>query len=178
MAHRSSGVKRRGKRIELTSREKLSLLSILVLVLVAGLAHTWLHQEQRTDHTEVVSVPVGQDAAVPAVLLDRQSALYLDFEGLPEPHRLLVIRQTQGRIQTVFSVCRRCWSNGKPSRYLAGRLVCGHCQEGMPMLDPGKELPSEKDCTPVPVAAQTVEGKVRVRRDDVLRAALEYRSQE
>lgn len=171
-------MKRRSRTLELTRREKLILLSLPVLVLAVGVAHMWLHQEQRTDHTEVVSVPVGQDAAVPMALLDRRSALYLDFEGLPEPHRLLVIRQTGGRVQIVFSVCRRCWSYGKPSRYLAGRLVCGHCQEGMPMLDPGKELPREKDCTPVLVATQSAEEVLRVRRDDVLRAALVFRSEE
>lgn len=171
-------MKRRSRKLELTRREKLSLLSIFVLILGVGVSVVWVHQEQMTDRTEVVTVTAGKDVTVPIARLDKRPALYLDLEGLPEPHRLVVVRQPQNRIQTVFSVCRRCWSYGKPSRYLAGRLVCGHCREGMPMLGPGQQLPKEKDCTPVPVAAQTAEGILRVRHDDVLRAALEFRSGE
>ncbi|MBI4905164.1 MAG: DUF2318 domain-containing protein [Acidobacteria bacterium] len=171
-------MKRRARKLELTRREKLSLLPFLVLMLVAVVGMVWSHQEQMTDRAEVVSVPAGEDADVPIARLDKQPALYLDFERLPEPHRLLVVRQPQGHIQTVFSVCRRCWSHGKPSRYLAGRLVCGHCREGMPMPGPGQRLPKEKDCTPVPVAAQTTEGILRIRHGDLLPAALEFRSGE
>jgi hypothetical protein len=171
-------VKRRGRKLELTTRDKLSLLSIPALLLVAGVAHMWLHQEQTTDRTEVVSVPVDQDGAVPISRMDTQSAIYLDFEGLPEPHRVIVMKQPQGGFQGVFSVCRRCWSYGKLSRYLARGLICGHCQERMPMLDPGKDLPREKDCTPVPVPTHTLSGMLKVRRDDVLSAALEYRTKQ
>ncbi len=168
-------MKRRGKKLELTRREKLSLLWIPVLIFGIDASAFLLHREHMIDPTEVVSISPGQDAAVPLSRLDRQPSLYLDFEGLPEPHRLLVVRREGGRIEAVFSVCRRCWSYGKPSRYLAGRLVCGHCREGMPMLGPGQQLPKEKDCTPIPVAALTVEGVLRVGLGDVLRTAEEFR---
>lgn len=171
-------MKRRGKKLELTRREKLSLLWIPVLLFGIAAGAFLLHLEHTIDRTEVISIPAGQDAAVPLSSLDRYAALYLDFEGLPEPHRLVVIKQPQGGFQATFTVCRRCSSYGKPSRYSAGRLICGHCREGMPMLDPGEDLPREKDCTPVPVAAQAAGGFLRIRRDDVLRGAMEYRSQE
>lgn len=171
-------MKRRGRKFELTSREKLSLLSIPILVLAGGAVHMWIHRETTTDRTEIISVPGDQDALLPVARLADQPALYLDFEGLPEPHRLVVIKQPQGGFQATFTVCRRCWSYGKPSRYSAGRLICGHCREGMPMLDPGEDLPREKDCTPVPVATQAADGILRIRRNDVLRGALEYGSQE
>lgn len=171
-------MKRRGKKLELTRREKLSLLWIPVLIFGIGAGTFLLHREHMIDSTEVVSIPAGQDAAVPLSRLDRQRSLYLDFEGLPEPNRLVVIKQPQGGFQATFTVCRRCWSYGKPSRYSAGRLICGHCREGMPMLDPGEDLPREKDCTPVPVATEAADGILRIRRNDVLRGALEYGSQE
>lgn len=66
-----------------------------------------------------------------------------------------------------FAACRRCDRASRRSRVARGQLICGECGEPMPILEEGKTLPTEKDCTPVPIAFRTNGDSLVVRAADI-----------
>jgi len=71
------------------------------------------------------------------------------------------------RFVVTFAACRRCDRAARPSRLPNGELICGHCGEPMPLLEEGATLPTEKDCTPVPVPFRIKGDFVVVRAADI-----------
>ena len=81
--------------------------------------------------------------------------------------RLFAGRSGNGRVVVTLAECRRCRQASSRSRVIEGRLICGHCGEPMPTLEPGKGLPKEVDCTPIPVAHSIAGNTIVIRAQDL-----------
>jgi uncharacterized membrane protein len=160
---------KRKKDRPLTPAERRSFLFVGAILLAGIGLGVWIHlsQHEFVPPSEI-AVRSREDLRVPmAELSPGKARLFRVGDQKAEPILVFVRRQEQGRMVVTFAACRRCYSASRRSRVERGQLICGECGEPMPILEEGKPLPTEKDCTPVPVQFRIDGDSLLVRAADI-----------
>ncbi len=80
---------------------------------------------------------------------------------------LYVRRLVEGSVLVTLATCRRCVHAAAKHREDNGKLICGHCNGAMPVLEAGSELSPAVDCTLIPVKSSVSGSTVNIRFQDL-----------
>jgi uncharacterized membrane protein len=102
-----------------------------------------------------------------AHLQPNQSRFFTVPASSSERSRLLIQRDVNGVIRTVFAACRACYSQHMDARLSDGMLMCRHCQQSMRFGDQNERVAADS-CVAVPVRFSVENNKVKVRTQEVM----------
>ncbi|MBX9603654.1 MAG: Fe-S-containing protein [Bryobacteraceae bacterium] len=171
---------KRAKHRHLTSRERWQLTLTVLLVTTAAAVTGWVqfrdHEFSRPKDLLFGSEP---EVRVPLAEIPTGKARIARVAdpGSGAAVSLFASRQASGFVAVTLAECRRCRQAARPSYVRNGRLICGHCAEPMPLLQPGQVIGKQPDCTPIPVT-HTVDGAAIVVRAEDWRASLKVLRQD
>lgn len=142
------------KRSALTRREYRTLTLSLFLIIAFASLVIWLHisRHQLSLTTSLNASVTGSDIAFPEGWIPKGEARIVGVsEYDDEDVSLFVRRLRDGQLLVTLATCRRCIDVAAKTRERNGKLICGHCNGAMPVLEAGSEVPPEVDCTLIPV---------------------------
>ncbi len=160
---------KRAKHRHLTSRERWQLTLTVLLVTAAAAVTGWVRFRNH-EFSPSPDLILGSEPEVRVPLAEiptgkARIARVADSGGGPAVS-LFASRQASGLVAVSLAECRRCWQAARSSYVRNGRLICGHCAEPMPLLQPGQVLSRDADCTPIPVAHTITDAAIAVRAAD------------
>lgn len=160
---------KRAKSRPLRGSERWQALGLFLFLASCIAFGMWIHfSHHEIAPPQELAVKAGPEARFSAVEIPPGNARILRLEESgKEPVRLYASRSNDGGLVVTLAECRRCRQASSPSRVIEGRLICGHCGEPMPTLEPGKVLPKEADCTPIPVAHSVAGNTIVIRAQDL-----------
>lgn len=160
---------RRAKSRPLRGGERWQALGLFLFLASCIAFGMWIH----FSHHEIappkeLAVKAGPETRILLDEIPQGSARIVRLEASGGAAiRLFAGRSSNERVVMTLAECRRCRHASSPSRVIEGRLICGHCGEPMPTLEPGRVLPKETDCTPIPVAHSIAGNTIVIRAQDL-----------
>lgn len=142
------------KRSRLTRREyQVLAFSLLLIAAFASLA-IWLHvsRHQLPPMTSLDAPVTGSTVSFPEGWIPKGEARIVGVSECDDQNVSLFVRRLRdGQVLVTLGTCRRCIDAAAKTHERDGKLICGHCNGAMPVLEAGGEVPPEADCTLIPV---------------------------
>lgn len=125
------------------------VLGVWVPALSFGIWRIW--SDSKPDVLPRIDLNSGHDFIYDVERLKPQQAVWFTYPVGSERVRLVLQRDSSGRIRTVVGSCTACYSFRDGHEFRNGQLMCARCRNAMRLGDQNETLTPAKGCIAVPV---------------------------
>ncbi len=163
---------RERKRSGWARREYRTLAVSLVLIVLFVALVIWFqvsrHQVALTTNLHVHASAIESVIEFSEDWIPEGEARIVGVPGHNDEEVLLYVRRlVEGSVLVTLATCRRCVHAAAKHREDNGKLICGHCNGAMPVLEAGSELSPEVNCTLIPVRSSVSGSTVNIQFQDL-----------
>jgi uncharacterized membrane protein len=160
---------RKRKPVTLSRGEKLRLGALSAFTLAVIVSVMWFHLALSKEQIRAdIEMQAGSELHVPVATLSGGDAYTYAVKAPDDTmFRIFVSGNRLRGYNVAHAACRRCRGRGGKTYVKNQQLFCNHCRQPMPTVARSADLPTETDCTAVPIAYSISGDDIVVSRGDL-----------